>query len=134
TNEHHQIRFHPLGVAGSKQPAETRNATEPGYALLALTKLIVHEAAEDEHFAIVHEHGRRDGAVVGDEVDGARSACADARRLLLEGQLQTAAFVDLRSDPQPSADFFALDGLEWIDGAVAAAAGVGERTGQEGHL
>src|SRR5690606_39944390 len=53
-----------------------------------------------------------------DEVDGARSAGADARRLLLDRELHAAAFVDLRRDLEARADLFALNRLERIHGAV----------------
>src|SRR5690606_13474551 len=129
-DEHHQVRLDSLGRARAEEPAETRNAAEPGHALLGLAQLIVDQPAEHEDLAVARRDRAAERAVVRDQVDRAAGAEMDARLLDLDAKLHAGAFVDLRRDAQARADRLALDRLERIDRAVRSSRG-GERSGEE---
>ena len=90
-----------IRLARSEKPTEARDLAEARHALLVLPQLVVAQPAEHQDVAVVDEHRRRDRSLVRHEVDRARRAAADARRLLLDVELYAVAFVDLRLDLQP---------------------------------
>ena len=118
--------------ARNSQP-KPGNPAQAGHALIRLAELVVDEAAEDEDLAVVDEHRRRDSARVRHEVGRSLDGRAQARGLLLDLELHAAALVDLRRDLEARADFFALDRLERVHGALVRA-GVRELTGDERNL
>ena len=77
----------------------------------------------------VDQHAGRDGALVGDEIDGLR-ARGERGGFLLDLEDHGGALADLRRDLEDDADFLALDGLEGVDLPLPGAdAGIGELAG-----
>jgi hypothetical protein len=98
-----------------------------------LQQLIVDQATENDDVAVVDEHRRQYRARIGDQIDGAGRARAQARLLLLNRQANAGSFVDLWRYLQTGADLFPVDGLERVDGA-GGRAGIGELPGQKRDL
>src|SRR6185503_16114037 len=101
--------------------AEAGDLPQAWHAPVRLEKLVVDEAAEHEHVAVVDEHRRGDRSRIRHEIGGPLDGRGQARGLLLDVELDAAAFVDLRRDLQVGADLLALDGLERVHGALVGA-------------
>src|SRR6185503_3067356 len=135
TDEQHQVALFLRAAASLEQLADQRNRAQDRHAVLAFAGGVGDQAAEHDYAAIVDEHGRRDCALVGDQVDRALRALRDAGVFLLDLEHHRVAFVDLRRDLEDRADFLALNRLERIDLSLRVrGARVGERAGEEWHF
>ena len=134
TQEYHEVGLAARARFAAEQTAEDRHVAQARHFLLVARVFILQQAAEHHDGAVVDQHGRLDGALVGDQpgagVDGGRLHVAD---LLEDGHLDGAVLTDLRLHAQRDAHVLALDGLERIDRAFVAA-GVGELAGDERHV
>ena len=50
--------------------------------MVALSKHVFQQAAEDQDFAIIDDNGRLDDALIGDQINGARGGLRNIRDLL----------------------------------------------------
>src|SRR6185436_12150192 len=93
TDEQHQVALFLRAAASLEQLADQRNRAQHRHAVLAFAGRVGDQAAEHDYAAIVDEHGRRDCALVGDQVDRALLALRDAGVFLLDLEHHRVAFI-----------------------------------------
>ncbi|MCY1440316.1 hypothetical protein D9M71_565850 [compost metagenome] len=124
-----------MGVAGgAEQSAEDRDVAQQRYLGVGLGDVVLDQAAQHDHLAVLGEDGAFDRALVGDQVDrlgGEGGGRSDGGDFLLDFQAQGCAFVDVWGHLQGHADVLAFDGGEGVVGAGSVG---GEGAGLEGHV
>uniref|UniRef100_A0A1I8ADY8 PE-PGRS family protein n=1 Tax=Steinernema glaseri TaxID=37863 RepID=A0A1I8ADY8_9BILA len=121
--EHHQVGLAGGAALVAKQHAHPRQAGKKRNAVVGLGVAVLQQAAEHHDLAVVEQDAGVDGALVGDRAGGTGGAFVDAADLLVDVELDRAAFGDLRAHVELEPHLFALDGLERV---VAGAAAIGD--------
>ncbi|MNJ55661.1 hypothetical protein D3C77_511680 [compost metagenome] len=132
--EHHQVAFDMALLRRAEQRTEQRNIAQQRNLGVGAGHVVLNQAAEHDHLAILGKNGAPDRTLVGDQIHGlcgeARSG-RDGRDFLLDLQAQRGALIDVRSYLQRNADILPFDGGE----RIVRARGVGGiGTGLEGHV
>src|SRR5690625_1145110 len=124
TYEHHQIALDLAGSSVAEQIAEQRNAPQPRHLFKALFQVIADQPAQHQYGAIGNPDARRDGALVGHQVNRAQRL-RQSGHLLGNVKHDGVTLVDVRGDIQLDADLFTVDGLERIDLPLAGGYALG---------